>query len=177
VTIGTKNRECLFGEAVEGEMHLNEIGEMVQTVWEELPEYYSGIGIDVFQIMPNHVHGIIILNHEISGVGAGPCACPFLGQPRGVAPTMSLPDVVHRFKSLTTNRFRQIIKNYNCPLFPGQKFWQRNFYEHIVRNNKELNQIREYIQNNPLKWHLDQENPLRTGGMESLEDEIFGNTP
>lgn len=99
ITICIQNRKCLFGEIINSEMRLNDGRRMVQTVWDRLPKYYTGIDIDEFVIMPNHFHGIILI-HD---VGAGPCACPDkgqtgLGQPRGVAPTMSLPDVVHRFK-------------------------------------------------------------------------------
>lgn len=79
LTISVRGRECLFGDVVEGEMRLNEVGQFVQMAWDELPKYYQGVGIDAFQIMPNHVHGIIVLNHAISPVGAGPCACPSLG--------------------------------------------------------------------------------------------------
>ncbi|GBC84584.1 hypothetical protein HRbin11_01015 [bacterium HR11] len=92
VTIVTQNRVCLFGEVVDGTMRLNDAGRMVQAVWNDLPRYYPGVAIDAFVVMPNHIHGIIIL------VGAGPCACPNIGpracpiagQPRGVAPTVSL---------------------------------------------------------------------------------------
>ena len=104
VTACTQNRECFFGEIVDGVMRLTDVGEMIQKVWQELSEYYAGVGIDAFTIMPNHIHGIIVL----TPVGAGPGACPATGRPRGVAPTvMSLPDVVHRFKSLTTALYRQ----------------------------------------------------------------------
>ena len=85
---------------------------------------------------------------------------------------MSLSDVVHRFKSLTSTRYRKVVKNYGWPLFQGQ-LWQRNYYEHIIRNDIELNYIREYIQTNPLKWHLDRENPQRTAN-DPLEFEMFG---
>jgi len=90
VTICTQDRACLFGEVVNGEMRRNAAGQMVLEVWNELPRYYRGVDIDAFVVMPNHVHGIIIL------VGAGPCACPGpracpgMGQPQGVAPTSLL---------------------------------------------------------------------------------------
>jgi len=71
VTICTQNYECMFGDIVDGEMVLNDAGRMVHTVWNEIPRYYSGIDIDAFQIMPNHIHGIITVI-----VGAGPRACP-----------------------------------------------------------------------------------------------------
>src|SRR3990170_4206137 len=96
VTVCTQNRECAFGEVVDGKMVLNEPGRMVETVWRELPQHYPGIEVDTLVVMPNHVHGIIML------VGAGPRACPDnpgrsrgdagqpqgdAGQPQGVAPT------------------------------------------------------------------------------------------
>jgi len=159
ITICAKNRECLFGEIANREMRLNDAGRMVQTVWDEISKFYSGIDNDIFQIMPNHIHAVIV-------VGAGPCACPDPhgrprqnGQPRGVAPTLSLPDVVHRFKTMTTKRYVDGVKYYDWPMFPG-KLWQRNYYEHIVRNENELKQIRKYILKNPAMWETDLENPI-----------------
>ncbi|MGB7291429.1 MAG: transposase [Thermodesulfobacteriota bacterium] len=164
VTICTQHRECLFGEIVAGVMRLNDAGNMIQGVLSNLFIQYTGIEIDEFIVMPNHIHVIIFLNTD---VGAGPSACPqnlgsniqmLKGQPRGVAPTMSLPDLVHRFKSLTTSRYIHGVKQKVWRPFPG-KLWQRNYYEHIIRNEYDLNEIREYIVNNPLKWELDKENP------------------
>ncbi len=74
VTICTQHRECLFGDIVNGKMILNDAGRMVQTGWDEIPTRYPGIDIDAFQIMPNHIHGIIV-------VGAAPCGRPDTGQP------------------------------------------------------------------------------------------------
>ncbi len=152
VTVCTKNRKCLFGKIVDGNMFLNGIGLMIQMVWGAIPEYYSGIKIDKFAIMPNHIHGIIII------VGAGPRACPGEGQPRGVAPTLSLPDVVHRFKTITTKQYVDGVKQRGWTRFSG-RLWQRNYYEHIIRDETELNLAREYIINNARKWDLDRENP------------------
>ena len=162
VTICTQNRECAFGEVVDGEMALNEPGRMVETVWRELPQHYAGVEVDALVVMPNHVHGIIML------VGAGPRACPdnsgrsrgVVGQPQGVAPTgtMSLPDVVHRFKSLTTARYRRGVLQDRWLPFPA-RLWQRNYYERVIRNDEELNAIRQYIADNPGRWEEDSENP------------------
>jgi putative transposase len=174
VTICTQGRECLFGEIVDGEMHLNGAGRMIQLVWEELPHQYLGVGVDASIVMPNHIHGIIVLTgldeegqprgvaptpmpdataQPPVGAGtearAGPCACP--------KPRLSLPDVVHRFKSLTTARYRQGVIHQGWQPFPG-RLWQRNYYEHIVRSKMALNAIRQYIQTNPLRWALDEEN-------------------
>jgi len=165
VTVCTQNRECLFGEIKNREMVLNEIGKMVQTVWDEIPQFYPGVEIDAFVIMPNHVHGIIVLTDtQCESVGAGPRACPSpkTGQPQGVAPTFSLGDVVHRFKSLTTARCRLNIKQSGCLSFSG-RLWQRNYYEHIIRTDNDLNKIREYILLNPSKWAEDNENPKNVG--------------
>ena len=179
VTIGTQNHECLFGDIVEGEMVLNDAGQMVQAVWDALPRHYPGIGIDMFVIMPNHLHGLITIQPPNAGpppstVGAGPCACPAdlparpanapatghppppAGQPQGVAPTktMSLAEVVHRLKTLTTKRYADGVKHHGWKPFPG-RLWQRNYWEHVVRNERELRRIREYIGTNPAKWELD----------------------
>jgi len=156
VTICAQDRKYLFGRIVDGKMRLNKTGKMIQLVWNEMPQNYSGVNVDSFVVMPNHIHGIIVL----SSVGAGPCACPDSGQPQGVAPTMSLPDVVHRFKSLTTNRYRQFLIQNGKHQF-SERLWQRNYYEHIIRNEEKLNLIREYILNNPLQWQFDRENPER----------------
>ncbi len=162
VTLCTQNRECLFGEIENGKMVLNDAGLMVQIVRDEMRPNYPGVETDDFIVMPNHIHGIIIL------VGAGPCACPDGpcacpdtgqpqngGQPQGVAPTLSLPDVVHRFKTMTTKRYTDGVKQSGWPPYPG-RLWQRNYYEHIIRNETELNKIREYIINNPFNWQSDE---------------------
>jgi len=150
-------------------MVLNEAGQMVQIVWDKIPEHYLGIEKDEFVVMPNHIHGIIII------VGVAPCGRPnngrvhpVLRQPRGVAPTLSLPDVVHRFKTMTTKRYADGVKQNGWPPFPG-RLWQRNYYEHIIRlsasgyaqadNENELDRIQKYIKNNPIKWDVDRENP------------------
>lgn len=128
MTICTQHRECLFGEIVAGVMRLNDAGNMIQGVLSNLFIQYTGIEIDEFIVMPNHIHVIIFLNTD---VGAGPSACPqnlgsniqmLKGQPRGVAPTMALPDLVHRFKSLTTSRYIHGVKQKGWRPFPG-KLW------------------------------------------------------
>ncbi len=187
ITLVTQDRACLFGEIVDGEMRLNEAGEMIQAVWDELSVFYAGVQTDAFVVMPNHMHGIIILTGQPVGagprtcpdepgqpVGAGPRTCPDEpGQPQGIARTLSLPDVVHRFKTLTTKRYANGVKTLGWPPFRG-RLWQRNYYEHIIRNELSLNRIRQYITENPLRWHLDRENPARTGE-DPLWDEILAN--
>lgn len=161
VTICTQDRACLFGEVVDGEMRLNEAGRMIQSVWREIPAFYADVDTDEFVVMPNHIHGIIVL------VGTTPRGRPDAdvngrpddGQARGPAPTLSLPDVVHRFKTLTTKRYADGVKQSGWRPFIG-RVWQRNYYEHIIRNEQSLNTIRQYIHDNPLRWVSDWENPL-----------------
>jgi REP element-mobilizing transposase RayT len=153
---------------------------MVEAVWAEVPEHYPGIQTDVFVVMPNHIHGIIVIVQSGPFVGAGPRACPDsgqtskrIGQPQGVAPTgLSLSDVMHRFKTLTTKRFAEGVKDRGWPPFRA-RLWQRNYYEHVIRNDGELDRIREYIATNPLRWALDRENPQRTGRSDK-EDVLCG---
>jgi REP element-mobilizing transposase RayT len=81
---------------------------------------------------------------------------------------LSLPDIVHRFKTMTTKRYTDGVKQFGWPPYPG-KLWQRNYYEHIIRNENELNRIREYIQKNPLKWEFDRENPAVGAGLKPVQ--------
>jgi putative transposase len=174
ITICTQNRECLFGNILDGKMVLNPAGIMVQTVWDEIPFHYGGTEIDEFVVMPNHIHGIVVI------VGATPRGCPgpdpgaFAqkngqaqgpgnnGQAQGPAPTgntgpLSLGDIVHRFKTMTTKRYVDGVKQLGWQSFDG-KLWQRNYWEHIIRNEMELNRIREYIYGNPTQWESDRLN-------------------
>ena len=154
LTICTQYRECLFGEVIEDKIVLNDAGRMIQSIWDELPGHYLGVDIDAYVTMPNHIHGIIVLTDDINGLEVHPPS----GQARGPAPTLSLSDVVHRFKSLTTARYRHGVMEQNWLPFPG-KLWHRNYYEHIIRNDDELNRVREYIAWNPARWIDDENNP------------------
>jgi len=151
VTVCAQDRLCLFGGIADGEMRLNDAGRTVQTVWDALPDHYPQVEMDVCVIMPNHVHGIIIL-----AVGAG-----FKPAPTKPAPAMrhGLPEIVRAFKTFSARRINEMRG------MPGGKIWQRNYYEHIIRNDDELNRIREYIANNPAQWEMDRENPNVGAGL------------
>ena len=145
VTICVQERICLFGDIQDGEMILSGAGNMILNTWNGLPQHYKGVDIDAFVVMPNHIHGIIIL--ETSEEFAG----------------LSLPDVVHRFKSFTTALYRKGVVANKWQPFLG-RLWQRNYYEHIIRNEEEMNSIREYVYYNPAQWEKDENNP----GLEAL---------
>ena len=164
ITICTKDRRCFFGEISNGEMLFNDAGRMIWSVWNDMPLHYSGVEIDEFVVMPNHFHGIVVL------VGAGPRACPggrlcdprksTTGQPQGVVPALSLPDVAHRFKTMTTKCYTDGVKQSGWMPYPG-KLWQRNYWDHIIRNESTLDRLRGYIRYNPAQWESDQ---LYNGG-------------
>lgn len=170
ITICAQDRACLFGDVVDGEMRLNEAGRMVLDEWHALPNRFPNVDLDAFFVMPNHVHRIIVITHADS-VGAGlvgaglvpapvPMATPHGATQNGAttrfAPTVG--DVVKAFKSTTTVLYIRGVKQSGWPSFHG-RVWQRNYYEHIIRDEESLNRIREYIHNNPLQWALDRQNP------------------
>jgi REP element-mobilizing transposase RayT len=155
ITICTHNRKLIFGQITNGEIKLSEIGRIAKNYWEEIPSHFTNAALDEYVIMPNHIHGIILILDYVDYVGArhaSPLQPPQI--PRGTKPK-SLGTIVGSFKSATTKHINQIRKT------PGIPLWQRNYYEHIIRNENELNKIREYIRNNPIKWEMDYDNPFR----------------
>ncbi len=147
ITICAKYRECIFGEIIDGEMQLNEMGELVQYEWYRSADIRCEITLDTFVIMPNHIHGIIHINNSSNPVGAHGHA-PLHRKPR------SLGSFIAGYKSVTTKRINQIRG------FTGHSIWQRNYYEHVIRNDADLKQIRKYIVRNPANWSTDEENPI-----------------
>jgi putative transposase len=151
VTICTYNKKNWFGKIVKGKMRLNIIGKYVQRCWEDIPNHISKVDLDCFVNMPNHLHGIIILNNQSRGVqlNAPTKRSNIFGQ---MSPkSNSLSTIIRTFKAA--------VKTW-CNNNKYSDFrWQRNYYEHIIRNYKDLENIRKYILYHPLKWEIDEENP------------------
>jgi REP element-mobilizing transposase RayT len=153
VTVVTHGRECLFGEVVDGEMILNEYGTVVQKWWNDISAHFPGVELGEFVVMPNHVHGIIIIH------GRGAVPAPYLTteeQGGGTPPLQKIPtlgQIVGYFKYKST-------KEMNLLEAPGviTRFWQRNYYERIIRNEREMDAIWAYIEANPSAWAEDAEN-------------------
>jgi putative transposase len=173
VTICIKNGLCLLGDVIGDEMMLNPAGQMVEAEWLALPSRFPQVELDVFQVMPNHFHGILgIQNIDGSSVGVGlvpaqdDAATTTDRATTRVAPTVAgdapvrtvLGNMIGAFKSITTNEYIVGVNELDWEPFPG-KLWQRNFYEHIIRNERALKAIREYIINNPANWAADQLHP------------------
>ncbi len=204
VTICTHQRNCLFGEIVDGEIKLNTNGEIARGSWLSIPRHFKNVELDEFVIMPNHLHGIIIIeSSEVAGealanqdfsqlfsevagealanqdfsqsfsevVGealanqdfskqqnlSSQCFAPtvYTGETvkiNGTKP-QSLAAITQNYKSVSTRQINRMNKA------KGNVIWQRNYYEHIIRNEEALNNILEYIVNNPINWVKDQENP------------------
>ena len=216
VTICAQDRECLFGEIIDANMRLSDGGLMVEREWDALPDRFPSVQLDALVIMPNHIHGIIVLapdgpnDHTAESattagqtmttvgqtmttagqtmttvgqtmttvgqtmttvdqsvgaplVGALPGrglgahkGCPYNSQ------SDTLGEIVGAFKSLTTVVYTRGVRQSGWPGFRG-RLWQRNYYEHIIRSETELDRISEYIASNPARWDHDDENPLRIG--------------
>lgn len=156
VTIIVQNRECIFGQVNENKVKLNEIGRIVDYHWEHLSKHFSFIELDEYVTMPNHIHGIVHIvramhseaNDEKSGNKYDKNASPIRPWPNGTKPG-SLSAIVQNYKAITSRKINRIRKT------QGQRLWQRNFWEHIVRTERDLNRIREYIRKNPAKWDED----------------------
>jgi REP element-mobilizing transposase RayT len=151
VTICTYRRELLLGHVEDGVVRLNGSGCLVQAAWEDLPNHYSNILLDAFVVMPNHIHGVLVLKDEGASsdrrrVGAG-----F----KPASTRRALPEMVRGFKTHSARRVNDLLRT------RGRPVWQRGYYEHVIRDDASLNRIREYILHNPESWAIDRENPWR----------------
>lgn len=176
LTICTQNREHLFGDIFNGNMQLNDAGQMIARWYRELEHKFPDVRCGDFVCMPNHIHFIIInVGTMIETVGSDLRVCPDNVCPNVVSPngiyTMPdkrhaggnhqgeyigspLPVVVQWFKTMTTNAYIDAVKHHGWRPF-YKRLWQRNYYEHIVRNEADLSRIQQYIQNNPILWQRD----------------------
>lgn len=141
VTICTFQRESILGEVIDDRVQLSEMGSIVQWGWKSLPEHYN-VQLDGWIVMPNHVHGIIILpDLKTEKVRAGLRPAP--------TKIHGLPEIVRSLKSFSSRKINELRDS------PGVPVWQRNYYEHVIRNERSLNEIRWYIKHNPSRWMED----------------------
>ena len=161
VTICTKNRECVLSKIIDARIQLSSIGEIVKKYWMEIPKYFENILLDEFIIMPNHVHGIIIIDNERCRDAINRVSTKTINEQRGGITknhnpmlSKSLSTIIRWYKGRSSY---EINKTQNEIYFA----WQPRFYESIIRNEKQLNIIREYITNNPINWELDKNNHKR----------------
>ncbi|MDO8670444.1 MAG: hypothetical protein Q7O66_03325 [Dehalococcoidia bacterium] len=179
VTIAAQGRQRLFGQIVDGNTTLNRYGDIVREEWERSALIRTEIQLDEFVVMPNHLHGIVMISspadrqpNEITSsyepvarpegpqnkamtantVGAtGRTPLP-VNRPTGMRPR-SLGSLVTGFQSASTKRINTLRGT------PGTTIWQRNYYEHVIRNEQSLQELRSYVETNGLRWELDQLHP------------------
>ena len=149
ITICTFGRECLLGQIVHDRPVLSDIGRVVTKAWLAIPAHFFDVSLGDFVVMPNHVHGILVLR-DVGAKHASPLHLP----PRGTSPG-SLAAILQSFKSAASRGVNQQQGT------PGRKLWQRGFYDHVIRDDEELNRLRRCIEDNLLRWALDEENPSK----------------
>jgi putative transposase len=179
VTTCTQERDSLFGDVVDGLMVVNAYGRVAAAHWQRISRHFSHVELDAWVVMPNHVHGIIVIVDDENGGRGEPLPEPSVAdtvpsrpkppiETRALAgngsplhrhttpagpPTGSLGAIVGNFKSVTTRRINRMRHT------PGARVWQRNYYERVIRDERELAAIRRYIHDNPARWAQDDENP------------------
>ena len=136
VTICAQERENLFGDVIDGSMVLNDVGKMIENMWEKLPAKFPHLNLDEYVVMPDHFHGIIVVNGRED-------PAPTLGQ------------IIAYLKYQTTKQYNFVGAGSSRPQI--KKIWQRNYYEHIIRDENDLDRIRYYIEQNPANWGKDKE--------------------
>ena len=158
VTVGCHGRQCLFGAVGPGIVRLSPAGEIVSDVWQGLGVHSSNIETDAFIVMPNHVHGILFLHmgEDPAKHSVLPNASPLRGSAPAGTVAGSLSAVIQNFKAVST----RIV--HARGFMVGEAIWQRGFYERVIRGEEELARIRRYIEDNPVSWPGDPDNPSRS---------------
>jgi putative transposase len=152
LTLCSWNRDCLFGEIRAANMELSEYGRILAEEWQRSSTIRQEIELDKFVIMPNRIHGIVTIQ-DVGANGRSPETGRSAESPLQMN-QKSVSSFIAGFKSVVTKSINKIRST------PGRPVWQRNYYEHIIRNDEELDRIREYIMNNPLQWAEDENNPM-----------------
>jgi putative transposase len=162
VTVCTRNRRCLFGNIIGKEMKLNDAGEMIRSVWLDLPGRFPSISLDEFIIMPNHIHAVFVILP--TGIQKEESLGHLCGPPNGILPG-TVGRIIQAFKSITTDEYINGVKRQGWVPFK-RKLWQRNYWDHIIRDEEDYIRVCEYIHANPPCWQNDLFNSLpgRTQG-------------
>jgi REP element-mobilizing transposase RayT len=155
ITICTRQKECILGEILDGIIHLHEFGQIAADCWQWLSERYAYVELDEWVVMPNHIHGIIRIADLTQCKGGSRTALTIHDRSHPSNPTKYKPigRLIGVFKTVSSKKINQIRNTPGCPV------WQRNYYEHIIRDRSSLQTIRQYISNNPLSWELDSLHP------------------
>ena len=168
LTILTHKKEHLFGKVIKGVVQLSPLGEIAQEQWEKIPTHFSNVLLDAFVIMPNHIHGVLVITEGLADTGKGKGkaferyntpnifrsnALPIQSKSGSNASPKqlgsqpgSIPAIIQNYKSITSRKINKLLNS------PGSTIWHRNYFEHIIRDEEDFNRIQQYIQENPLRW-------------------------
>jgi REP element-mobilizing transposase RayT len=180
VTLCTHERQCLFGEIVDGEMRLNDFGRIVTAEWIRSGELRAEIEIGEYVVMPNHFHGIVMIDDTVGANGIRPVSHTPDTNGRFRSPSKNIGSMVRGFKSSVTKQINVIRNTPDIPV------WQRNYYEHVIRNDADYTRIAEYVADNPRRWAEDTLHPDnfvitsttgKTNGGGGNVVGAYGNTP
>lgn len=155
ITICTQGRRRLFGEVAGQQMILGDAGRMIDRWWSQMPHKFPNITLDEYVTMPDHFHGIIIINNDVDDGGVplvGTLNADNTSDRAGTRPAPEVGDIIGAFKSLTTNEYIHNVRENGWVPLDG-KLWQRSYWEHIIRDEREMDIKRQYIIDNPTRWH------------------------
>jgi REP element-mobilizing transposase RayT len=170
VTICTNNREEWFGKVERESMNLNKYGEIAHDFWAEIPAHFENVGMDEFSVMPNHLHGILVIEERVGNAYMRSHQRNAFMHSLQNRTKMLLSKIVQQYKASVTRKINS--------LEGGLHFgWQKSFYDHVIRSDRSLDNLRQYIVNNPSKWELDIENKKSNSPYKDCADyygEIIG---
>jgi putative transposase len=156
-----RNGACLLGQVVDGEMRLSELGQVASRYWRRIPQHFPLVELYAWVVIPNHLHGIIatggkghaspVGDHLTQDLTKGGVVLQGSGAARDASPLQRGPlgAIIGNFKSVTTRRVNRMRDT------PGAPIWQRNYWDHMIRDGRSLGRIREYVENNPARWAED----------------------
>jgi len=170
ITICTKDKEEYFGKIIDGKMYLSDVGKIAEYYWYEITKHFDFVNLDAFVVMPNHIHGIVIIDNvdildKDKKDKAVPCPYGFetgasVGTMISPCPALSSKNKINRFQNQGKGTISSIIGSYKSIVTKEARkisafAWQSRFYDNIVRNEKAYEKIVDYVQNNPLRWKED----------------------
>jgi putative transposase len=155
VTIVTYQRDCIFGNIVNEEIQLNAFGKIADECWRAIPDHFRNVELGAYIVMPNHVHGIIVINDRADADASARRGTIYRAPTEQFGKPIigSIPTIIRTFKAAVTRRIGRELN--------ATGVWQRNYYEHVIRNHEDWDRIHRYIETNPSIWTEDEENPTK----------------
>ncbi|MDO8675430.1 MAG: transposase [Candidatus Omnitrophota bacterium] len=162
VTVCVKDRQCVFGNVIGGKMRLNELGKTADQCWQDIPKHFPYVGVDEYVVMPNHMHGIIIIRDvkSMKSVETQHC-CVSTNTNTNIQLSKTFYHLKSGSLSVIMRSYKSIVAKTIHRTGLKTFAWQPRFYDHVIRNDVDLNRIRQYVETNPSQWADDTENPTK----------------